>query len=99
MKTQVWRESVQALEIRAAMIHGPSKYPIGVRRRFHLRQRNGTCVYPQNIHSEQLVRRRDQKEVVQWVEQELNPKHVGSSESDSSDQSSRSTNAEGESRS
>lgn len=81
-------ESVRTLEIRAAMVHGPSRFPIGVRRRFYLRHNGGTCIYPQNIHSEQLIRRRDRAEVIQWAEAELNPRNVGSSESDSSDQSS-----------
>lgn len=83
-------ENVEALELRAAVVHGPSKYPVGVRRRFYLRHNAGTHIYPRNIHTEQLTRRKDRQEVVSWVESELNPRRVGQSESDSSDQSSRS---------
>lgn len=81
-------EEVEGLELRAAMVHGPSKFPIGVRRRFFLHQRDGSQVFPQNIYTEQLVRRRDRHKVRAWLEQELNPKSVGRSESDRSEQSS-----------
>jgi len=49
-----------------------------------------THIYPRNIHTEQLTRRKDRQEVISWIESELNPRRVGQSESDSSDQSSRS---------
>lgn len=86
--------NVRTLELRAAMIHGPSRRPVGVRRRFYLQHRGGTLIYPQNIHSEQLVRRRDRREVSRWIESELNPRRVGESESDHSTQSSESENAD-----
>lgn len=89
-------ENVRSVELRAAMIRGPSKYPIGVRRRFYLRQDSRAHIYPQNIYSEQLVGRRDRKEVAGWIESELNPKCVGTSQSDSSDQSSDSDRSDSE---
>ncbi|MEC7728185.1 MAG: hypothetical protein VX555_05910, partial [Pseudomonadota bacterium] len=67
--------------------HGPSTYPVGVRRRFTLRHEGGPEIFPHNIHSEQLIRRRDRHEVRHWIEQELQPERRGRSESDSSDQS------------
>lgn len=81
-------ENVRTIALRAAMVHGPSKYPVGVRRRFYLQHNGSTRIYPQNIYSEQLVRRRDRREVIRWTESELNPERVGESQSDSSDQSS-----------
>ena len=86
-------QNVRSLELRAAVIHGPSKFPVGVRRRFYLRHHGTTSIYPQNIHSEQLVRRKDRQEIFRWIESELNPQNIGSSETDSSDQSSESNNA------
>lgn len=83
-------ENVESIELRAAVVHGPSKYPIGVRRRFYLRHNTGTHIYPMNIHTEQLTRRGDRREIIRWVESELNPRCVGGDQSDSSDQSARS---------
>lgn len=80
-------EDITAIEIRAVVVHGPSSYPVGVRRSFTLRHEAGATIFPRNIHSEQLTRRRDREEVRRWLEQELHPERQGSSESDSSDQS------------
>ena len=79
-------ECVQEMELRAAVVHGPSKHPIGVRRRFYLRHNGDSEIYPKNIYTEQLTRRRDKKEVRTWIEEELRPKKVGRSESENSDQ-------------
>nr|WP_251068297.1 hypothetical protein [Marinobacter sp. C7] len=83
-------EDITAIEVRAAVVHGPSSYPVGVRRRFTLRHEGGAAIFPRNIHSEQLIRRRDREEVRRWLEQELHPERQGRSESDSSDQSGQS---------
>lgn len=80
-------EDIVEMEIRAAVIHGPSKYPVGVRRSFTLRHEGGPEIFPRNIHSEQLVRRADRHEVRHWLEAELRPERKGSEESDNSDQS------------
>lgn len=80
-------EDVAEVELRAAVVHGPSKYPIGVRRRFLLKHLAGTRIYPRNIYSEQLIRKRDRSVVRRWLEEELNPERQGESESDSSNQS------------
>ncbi|MGX1200389.1 hypothetical protein [Marinobacter sp. MBR-105] len=80
-------EDITGFELRAAVIHGPSTYPVGVRRSFTLRHDGRPKIFPHNIHSEQLNRRRDRNEVRRWLEEELQPKCRGRSESDSSDQS------------
>ena len=86
-ETRFVLEEVSQFVLRAAAIHGPSKDPVGVRRRFVLRHEGGTSIYPLNIYSEQLVKRRDKNTVRTWVEQELDPQRRGSSESERSDQS------------
>jgi len=80
-------EDIVDVEIRAAVIHGPSKYPVGVRRRFTLRHEGGPVIFPRNIYSEQLVKRKDRHQVRRWVEDELRPERKGRSESETSDQS------------
>jgi len=80
-------EDITAVEIRAAVVHGPSRHPVGVRRSFRLEHEGGAQIFPQNIHSEQLNRRRDRHEVRYWLESELQPVRKGESESESSDQS------------
>ncbi|MDX1634004.1 MAG: hypothetical protein R3280_05180 [Marinobacter sp.] len=80
-------EDISEVELRAAVVHGPSKYPVGVRRRFLLKHLAGTRIYPRNIYSEQLIRKRDRNVVRRWLEQELNPERMGEDESDSSNQS------------
>ncbi|WP_114417988.1 hypothetical protein [Marinospirillum perlucidum] len=80
-------EEIRELEIRTAVIHGPSKHPVGARRRFYLRHDGKQSqIYPQNIHTQQLLRRRDQKKVRQWLEYELKPRNTGSRPSDHSGQ-------------
>ncbi len=66
-------EQVESLELRAAAIHGPSKYPVGARRRFELTHNGSSCIFPKQIYTEQMVNRRKQKEVIKWIETELNP--------------------------
>lgn len=80
-------EDIIAMEIRAAVVHGPSRYPVGVRRSFLLRHEGDPEIFPRNIHSEQLNRRRDRHEVRRWLESELCPERKGQSESENSDQS------------
>ena len=82
-------EEITDIELRAAFIHGPSGHPVGVRRRFILEHEGGTRIFPRNIHSEQLTRRRDRHEVRYWLEGELRPQRGGSTESEESDQSVR----------
>lgn len=82
-------EDIVQIELRAAVIHGPSKYPVGVRRRFVLTHEGETRIFPHNIYSEQLISRKGRHTVRRWVEEELNPQRRGSSESESSDQSER----------
>lgn len=80
-------EDITIVEIRTAVVHGPSPHPVGARRSFRLEHEFGTAIFPKNIHTEQLTRRRDRHEVRRWLESELIPERKGSSESDSSDQS------------
>ena len=82
-------EDITNVEIRAAVIHGPSRHPVGVRRSFSLKHEGGPAIFPRNIHSEQLTGRRDLREVRRWLEEQLKPEREGDSESDSSDQSQR----------
>lgn len=79
-------DDVDQLELRVAVIHGPSKFPVGARRSFTVSQQPHLRLYPTNIHTEQLVRRRDWPVVRGWVESELNPQRRGSDESDNSSQ-------------
>ncbi|WP_372972861.1 hypothetical protein [Marinobacter sp.] len=80
-------EDITDIELRAAVIHGPSRSPVGVRRHFVLQhEAGGSRIFPRNIHSEQLTRRRDRQEVRRWVESELRPEREGGSESENSDQ-------------
>lgn len=85
-------EDVEALELRVAVIHAPSRFPVGARRLFEIKHHPHTHIQPVNIHTEQLSRRRDQTEVRQWIEADLNPSRTGSSESDSSPQQEPSEN-------
>lgn len=66
-------ENVAAVEIRAAVVHGPSRYPVGVRRRFWLRHEGDSEIFPRSIHSDQLNRRRDRHELRRWIRSELCP--------------------------
>ncbi len=77
---------IEGLELRVAVIHGPSRFPIGARRSFLIEQEPTTRIQPTNIHTEQLNRRRDQDAVRKWIESDLKPSRTGRSESDSSRQ-------------
>lgn len=78
---------IEEFELRAALVHAPSRYPVGVRRRFRLGHEDGTHVFPYSIYTEQLAGRRHRDTVRQWVEGELNPERRGPSETESADQS------------
>lgn len=77
---------VESLEIRAAVIHGPSAFPVGARRAFSVHRNGATRIVPYNVHTEQLTRRRDRSTVREWLEQELHPENLGGGESDKSEQ-------------
>lgn len=79
-------DEIEGLELRVAVIHGPSRFPIGARRSFLIEHKPTTRIQPTNIHTEQLNRRRDQDAVRKWIESDLKPSRTGSSESDSSRQ-------------
>lgn len=85
-------EDVEALELRVAVIHGPSRFPVGARRLFEIEHEPHTRIQPVNIHTEQLTKRRDQTTVREWIESDLNPSRTGSAESDSSSQEEPSEN-------
>lgn len=80
-------EEIDEFELRAAFLHGSMRSPAGVRRRFILRHKGGTRIFPRNIYSEQLLGKKRQAEVREWVESELNPERIGSGENEHSDQS------------
>lgn len=67
-------EEVETLELRAAAIHAPSKHPVGAKRGFILTHGGTSCIFPTEIYTEQLVNRRHKREVVKWIESELNPR-------------------------
>ena len=77
---------IEALELRVAVIHGPSRFPVGARRSFRIEHHPHTRVQPTNIHTEQLTKKRDHNVVREWIENDLKPSRTGSSESDSSSQ-------------
>tara|TARA_R110000787_G_scaffold251543_1_gene357037 strand:- start:508 stop:1143 length:636 start_codon:yes stop_codon:yes gene_type:complete len=66
-------EQVETLGLRAAAIHAPSKHPVGARRGFKLKHDGGSCIFPKQISTEQMVNRKQQKQVINWIETELNP--------------------------
>lgn len=80
-------ENVSMFTIRTAMLHGASSHPVGARRRFYLRHGDTSCVYPENIYTEQLSKRRNKREVSHWIEAELNPRNEGWSINENTDQS------------
>ena len=67
---------IETLELRAAAIHAPSKHPVGARREFMLTHNGKACIFPKQIYTEQLVRRRHKRKVVKWIEAELNPQKI-----------------------
>jgi hypothetical protein len=79
-------DQIEGLELRVAVIHGPSRFPVGARRSFRIEHQPQPRIQPANIHTEQLSRKRDQNTVREWIECDLNPRRKGSSESDSSSQ-------------
>jgi len=78
---------VSSIEICIAVIHGSKDFHVGARRRFFIENdgvRNIIRAY--NIYTEHLLTRRKSKIVREWVESDLKPMHVGSSESDETEQ-------------
>lgn len=87
-------DDIRALEIRAAAIHGPSPFPVGVRRTFTVQhEEDGASITPCNVHTEQLTRRKDRAQVRRWLEEELQPQRKGKAQSDRSDQRPRALKA------
>lgn len=80
-------DHIRAFTIRAAVMHGPSSYPVGARRRFYLEHNGKSCVFPEYIYTEQLTKRRSKREVSRWIERELNPRHTGQFVTENTDQS------------
>lgn len=59
---------IQAIELRTVVIHGPSQYSVGARRRFFVQQQDGqTRVRPEGLHTEQLSSRRHRRRVRKWL--------------------------------
>jgi hypothetical protein len=84
--TDHFLQDVSEIEVRAAAIHGPTTHPVGARRRFYLQHSPKSTIYPFNIHTEQMSRRKDRDTVRKWLEYGLQPRQTGSSETDESDQ-------------
>lgn len=67
---------IRSLELCIAVIHGPSKHFIGVRRQFFLVfEGEEVRIRPRSIHTEQLVNWRKRKTVRKWVEGRVDPKY------------------------
>jgi len=67
---------IRSLELCIAVVHGPSKHFIGVRRHFFLVcEEEKVHIHPMNIHTEQLVNWRKRKIVRKWVEDRVYPKY------------------------
>lgn len=79
-------DAIDSLELRVAVIHGPSRFPVGARRTFKVEHDVGTRIQPVNIFTEQLTKKRDQSLVREWIECDLNPTRTGQAESDNSSQ-------------
>lgn len=79
-------EEIEGLELRVAVIHGPSRFPVGARRSFRIIHSPEARIQPANIHTEQLSKRSQHKTVRHWIESDLNPHRKGESESDNSSQ-------------
>jgi len=80
-------EDVERLELSVAVVHGPTKSHIGARRTFYIEREGASAVVrARSIHTEQLARRRTRRTVENWVEERVNPKHRGESETTSTPQ-------------
>ncbi len=79
-------EEIAGLELRVAVIHGPSRFPVGARRSFRILHSPQTRIQPANIHTEQLFKKSQRNTVRYWIECDLNPRRKGDSESDNSSQ-------------
>ena len=61
-------QDIRALELRAVAIHGPSRQPIGARRRFTIERNEGEIrIRPEGLQTEQLASRRSSAEVRRWL--------------------------------
>ena len=78
---------VRCLEIRVAVVHGPSNFHIGARRRFLVENEGGfTSIRATNIHTEQLSGYRSRHTVRRWVESHLEPQRRGREQTQKSSQ-------------
>lgn len=66
---------VERLEICVAVTHGQIDRPIGARRTFFVEEHDGEVgIHAYDIYTEQMLRRRQRREVRRWVETRLEPK-------------------------
>ncbi len=72
-------QGIQSLELRIAVVHGPSKYHIGARRRFKVEhhEEEKIIIRALNIYTEQLVSRKKRKIVRKWIESDIEPSYQG----------------------
>lgn len=71
-------EEYDQFQICVAVTHGPSERHIGVRRTFILKHKEqDTMLRAYSIYTEQLVSPRKRRIVRRWVEDSLNPHHIG----------------------
>lgn len=71
-------QGIHSLELRVAVVHGPSKFHIGARRYFKVEHETGKVIIRAlNIYTEQLVSRRKRKVVRKWIETRVEPSYHG----------------------
>lgn len=71
-------EGVRSIELRAVAIHGPSNQPVGARRRFVVEQQDDRAsIRPEQLNTEQLVKRRDRTQLNRWLTECFNPSSSG----------------------
>lgn len=79
---------VESLELCLAVIHGPSSFPIGARRRFFLKQEDGRKVIrAQSVYTEQLTGAGRKRTVRKWIEGRIEPLRTDRTESEHTEQS------------
>lgn len=81
-------QHVDSLELCLAVIHGPSSFPIGARRRFFLKHADGrTVIRAQSVYTEQLTGAKRKRTVRKWIEGRIEPIRTNRHESESTEQS------------
>lgn len=82
--------SIYSMQLCIAVVHGPSTHHIGARRQFYIENEDGTVIIrAHSIHTEQLVSWPRRRIVRRWIEERVDPRFQGSSESQHAQQSAQ----------